>query len=137
MLIAAFGLYSHTISQRSSRRALRFETPRRRVVSWMQDHFAHRLATREHLQRVGCPRQRKSTIDMRGNLAFRRPLHELFQVGAVLLRIEPRPMTPEHAADIAALSSARLSGIFGMSPAANPITRNRPSHAIERRAASA
>jgi hypothetical protein len=35
----------------------------------------------------------------------------------------------------APLSSTRFSGIFGI-PATKPITRKRPSHAIERKAAS-
>ena len=34
------------------------------------------------------------------------------------------------------LSSVRLSGSFGISPAAKPITRKRPSQAIARSAAS-
>ena len=36
----------------------------------------------------------------------------------------------------APLSSVRLSGIFGISPAAKPMTRRRPFHAVARSAAS-
>ena len=69
----------------------------------MQDHLTHRLAARQYFQRFGGLRQRKRAVDMRGNFAFRGPLHELLEIGTVLLRIEPRPMAPEHAADVATL----------------------------------
>src|SRR5215216_83298 len=74
----------------------------------MQDYLAHRLAAGEYLQRFGGLRQRKGAVDMRGDLAFRSPLHELFQVGAVLLRVDPGPSAPEHAADIAALEQREV-----------------------------
>ena len=48
--------------QNSSRRC---DALRCRIASRMQDHFAHRLAAREHLERVGGLRQREGAVDMR------------------------------------------------------------------------
>src|SRR6185312_15109764 len=58
----------------------------------MQNHLAHRLAPGEHFERVGGLREREGAVDMGRDFSLRRPLHELLQIGAVLLRVEPRPV---------------------------------------------
>ncbi len=45
---------------------------------------------------------------MRGDFSLRRPLHQLLEVGAVLLRVDPGPRAPEHAADVAALQQREV-----------------------------
>src|SRR5215475_5052077 len=74
----------------------------------MQDHLAHCLASRQNLQRVSSAGERKGSVDMRRDLAFRSPLHELFEIGAVFPGIETRPIPPEHTADIAAFQQREV-----------------------------
>jgi hypothetical protein len=46
-------------------KAIRSENRGTQSQSGMQDHLAHRLAARQHLQGVGGLRQRKGAVDMR------------------------------------------------------------------------
>src|SRR5260221_14618237 len=71
-----------------------------RGLSRVKDDLAHRLTARQDLQGVGGLRQRESAVDMRRDLTFGGPLHELLKIGAIFVRIEARPMAPEHTANI-------------------------------------
>ena len=71
-----------------------------------------------------------------GRPAGREPFGQQAHVRDMLLRIAAHRIAPEHAQNVALLSSARFSASFGISPAAKPTTRNRPRHAVARNAAS-
>src|SRR5579864_3998820 len=49
---------------------------------------------------------------MAGYFAFRGPFHEPLEIGAVLVGIESRPGTPEHAPDVAAFQQREVERHF-------------------------
>ena len=99
--------------------------------------LAHHLAVGERLERLRRLRERIDLLHVAGELALRAPMREPVDARPCRRPCRAAPTAPQNTPSTAQpLSSTRLSGSFGISPAAKPTTRWRPSQASERTAGS-